>query len=67
MAEQLECNEDFEKTIEILYAYSQFIDKTALDRAIRSIINIADTIDEDLHEELIELVKKSEACETVTH
>lgn len=61
MAEQLECNEDFEKTIEILYAYSRFIDKTALDRAIRSIINIADTIDEDLHEELIELVKKSEA------
>lgn len=67
MADQLECNEDFEETIETLYAYSQFIEKTALDRGIRSIVDIADTIDEDMHEELIDLVKKLEAGETIVH
>lgn len=42
-------------------------DKTALDRGIRSIIDIADTIDEDMHEELTDLVKKLEAGETIVH
>lgn len=67
MAYTLEYYDDFEETIETLYAYSQFIDKTALDRGIRSIIDIADTIDEDMHEELTDLVKKLEAGETIVH
>lgn len=65
MAEQLECNEDFEETIETLYAYAQFIDKTALNRGIRSIIDIADTIDKDIHDELTDLVRKLMTLEKV--
>ena len=61
LAEQLECSGDFEETIKTLYAYSRFVDKAALDRGVQSIIDIADTIDEDKHEELTDLVKKLEA------
>ena len=67
MVEQLECNEDFKETIETLYAYSQFINETALNRGIHSIIDIADTIDEDMREELTNLVKRLEGGETIVH
>lgn len=57
-AEQLECNEDFEETIISLYAYSEWIDESALDKTVRAIIDIAAEIDEDMSEELVELVNK---------
>lgn len=65
LAEELTCNEDFEETIEALYAYSNWIKKSDLDRAVRTIINIASEYDEDIQEELVELVKQLESDEDI--
>lgn len=61
----LESEEDFEDTIKTLYAYSQWISKSTLDRAIRSIIDIADLVDEEIQDDLVELVSKLETGEEV--
>lgn len=65
LAEELTCNEDFEETIYALYGYSNWIKKSDLDRAVRTIINIAGEYDEDIQEELVELVKQLEADEDI--
>lgn len=65
LAEELTCNEDFEETIYALYGYSNWIKKPDLDRAIRTIINIAGEYDEDIQEELIELVNQLESGEDI--
>ena len=64
-AEELECYEDFDEAIKALYAYSDWIKKADLDRAVRTIINIAGECDEDAQEELVELVKQLESGEYV--
>lgn len=60
-AELLECYEDFDETIKVLYAYSNWIKKGDLDRAVRTILSIAGEHDEDVQEELVELVKQLES------
>ncbi len=62
---ELECNEDFDETIKVLYAYSNWIKKSDIDRAVRILIELAGAYDEDMKEELSELVKKLEAGEII--
>ena len=62
-AEELECNEDFDGSIQVLYAYSDWIKKADLDRAVRAILHIAREYDEEVQEELVELVKQLESGE----
>lgn len=63
LADELTYHEDFAETVEALYAYSNWIKKPNLDRAVRTIINIAGGYDEDVQEELVELVKQLESGE----
>ena len=65
LAVELESNEDFMETIKSLYAYSSWINKSDLDRAVRTIINIAGECNEDVKEELVELVKQLKYGEDV--
>lgn len=60
-ASELECYEDFAVSIKVIYAYSKWMKKANLDRAFRSIIQIALLYDEDLQEELVDLVKQLES------
>lgn len=64
-SEELECYADFGEAIKALYAYSDWIKKADLDRAVRAIINIASECDDDAQAELVELVKQLESGEYV--
>lgn len=63
LAELFENYEDDEETIKVLYAYSNWIKKTDLDRAIGAILDLASQYDEEWHEELVELVDQFESDE----
>lgn len=65
-AELFECYEDFDETIKVLYAYSNWIKKGDLDRTVRTILSIAGEHDEDVQEELVELVKQLEASKKIS-
>ena len=58
LEEQLESTEDFEETIRVLCAYAQWIDEEVLKQAIDRIIEFADSLDEGLHETLVEEAAK---------
>ena len=58
LEEQLESTEDFEETIRVLCAYAQWIDEEVLKQAIDRVIEFADSLDEGLHETLVEEAAK---------
>lgn len=57
LREQLELQGDYAETIESLYSYSEWIDDSDLEIAVKSIISIAIENDEDIVEELNDLVE----------
>lgn len=65
LAQNLSNNCDFEDTIKSLYAYSGWIKKNVLDTAVATIIQIADEVDEDLHDGLTGLVSTLKSDESV--
>ena len=54
----MESTEDFEETIRVLCAYAQWIDEEVLKQAIDRVIEFADSLDEGLHETLVEEAAK---------
>ena len=72
---RLYSKKEFDQTIKVLYAYSDWIRKADLERAVRAIIHIAGECEvyeddkyecaEELQEELVELVKQLESGEYV--